>query len=165
MKVSNTIVSAIVVAAVLVFAYGVGLLIRQARTGGSHGPAPAEVNNTASSRRPGPGAAREKDTPEERARLKEAKAKAIEKMNSLTEEEKEKLRNQVIRQVGGRRGGKGRQNLSSQERQAQTIKTPSQPESGPAKEDVNAPASPGENTSTKPSTEKSGSEPGKAGPG
>jgi FtsZ-interacting cell division protein ZipA len=164
MKVSNTVVSVIVVAAVLVFAYGVGLLIRQARTGGSHGPVSADVNNTTSSRRTGPGTAGAKDTPEERARVKEAKAQAIEKMNSLTEEEKEKFRSQVTKKVGGRRGGKGRQNLSPQERQAQTIQTPTQPESGHP-QDANTPASQGETPATKPSTDKGSSEPGKAGPG
>jgi hypothetical protein len=164
MKVSNTVVSVIVVAAVLVFAYGVGLLIRQARTGGSHGPMPAEVNNPML-RQTGPGAAGAKDTPEERARWREAKANANEKMNSLTEEEKAKFRSQVAKQVGGRRGGRGRQNLSPQERQAQTIQTPSQPESGPPKQDVNTPASQGENPAPKPSIDKNSSEPGKAGPG
>ncbi len=165
MKVSNTVVSVIVVAAVLVFAYGVGLLIRQARMGGAHRPAPAEVNDAASARRPGPMSARTKDTPEERARLKQEKAKAIEKMESRTQEEKEKFREQVVQQVGGRRGGKRRQGLSPQEQQTQTIQTPNQPESGRPHEDANTPASQDGGAKAQPSTEKGSSEPGKAGPG
>jgi len=137
MKLSNSVVSIIIVAAVLVFAYGLGLLIRQARTGSTPVRRAVEVNDAAT-RRTRPTAARTKDTPEERARLKEEKAKAIEKMSSLTEEQKEKFRSQVARQAGSRRG---------------------------VKADANTPASPGQSTSTKPSTDKGNSEPGKAGPG
>lgn len=165
MKVSNTVVSVVVVAAVLIFAYGVGMLIRQARTGGARAPLPTQTKGTASAPRPGPTAARSQDTPEERMRLKEAKAKAIEKMSLRTDEEKEKLRDQVIKQVGGRRGGKKRQGLASQERQVQTIQTPNQPGSGRPQEDANTPASPGGGAKVQPSTDKGSSEPGKAGPG
>ena len=145
MKVSNTVVSVVVIAAVLIFAYGVGVLIRQARTGGSHAPSPTQAKEAASSQRPGP-TARTKDTPEERLRLKEARAKALEKMSSGTDEEKEKLREQVIKQVGGRRGGKKRQGL-------------------PPQVDANTPASPSGDAKAQPSTDKGSSEPGKAGPG
>ena len=146
MKISNTVVTVVVIAAVLIFAYGVGMLIRQARTGGSRAPSPTQATDAASSQRPGPTAARTKDTPEERMRLKEERAKALEKMNLQTDEEKAKLRDQVIKQVGGRRGGKKRQPL-------------------PPQKDANTPASPGGDASAQPSTDKGSSEPGKAGPG
>lgn len=165
MKVSNTVVSVVIIAAVLIFAYGVGMLIRQTRTGGSRAPLPIQTKDAASPTRPGPTAARTKDTPEERLRLKEEKAKAIEKMSLRTDEEKEKLRDQVIKQVGGRRGGRKRPGLAPQERQAQTIQTPNQPESGRPQEDANTPASPGGGAKVQPSTDKGSSEPGKAGPG
>jgi hypothetical protein len=164
MKVSNTVVSVVVVAAVLIFAYGVGLLIRQARTGSPQSK-PAQVKDTASPQRPGPGAARTNDTPEERLRLKEEKAKAIEKASAQTDEEKQKLRDQVIKQVGGRRGGRGRRGLPPQERQTETISTPNQPQSGRSHEDANTPASQSKGVNAPPSTEKGSSEPGKAGPG
>jgi hypothetical protein len=146
MKVSNTVVTVVVIAAVLIFAYGVGMLIRQARTGGSHASSPTQAKGAAASQRPGPAAARTKDTPEERLRLKEARAKDLEKMSSGTDEEKAKLRDQVIKQVGGRRGGKKRQAL-------------------PPQKDVNTPTSPGGDAKAQPSTDKGSTEPGKAGPG
>lgn len=146
MKVSNTVVTVVVIAAVLIFAYGVGMLIRQARTGGSHAPPATGAKDAASSQRPGPTAARTKDTPEERQRLKEERAKDLEKMNAATDEEKAKLRDQVIKQAGGRRGGKKRQAL-------------------PSPQDANTPASPGAGAKTQPSTDKGSTEPGKAGPG
>jgi hypothetical protein len=143
MKVSNTVVSVVVIVAVLIFAYGVGMLIRHARTGAS---SPTQAKDAASSPRPGPRAARTQDTPEERTRVKEERAKALEKMNAGTDEEKAKLRDQVIKQAGGRRGGKKRQTL-------------------PAPTDANAPASPSQGVKVSPSTDKGSSEPGKAGPG
>jgi len=146
MKISNTVVSVVVIAAVLIFAYGVGMLIRHARTGGSQPPSPTQAKDAASSQRPGPTAARTKDTPEERMRLKEERTQALEKMNSRTDEEKAKLRDQVIKQVGGRRGGKKRQAL-------------------PPQVDANTPASPGGGAKVQPSTDQGSSEPGKAGPG
>ncbi|MCX5645553.1 MAG: hypothetical protein NTZ17_12900 [Phycisphaerae bacterium] len=165
MKVSNTVVSVVVIAAVLIFAYGVGMLIRQARTGGSRAPSSAQVKDAVSPLRPGPTAARTNDTPEERMRLKEEKAKAIEKMSVQTDEEKQKLRDRVIKQVGGRRGSKKRQALSSQERSAQMIPAPNQPESGRPHEDANTPASQGGDANTQSSIDKGSSEPGRAGPG
>jgi hypothetical protein len=155
MKASNTVVTVIVIAAVLVFAYGVGLLIRQARTGGSHAPVSTEVNDA---QRMGPRTPETKDTPEARARIKEERAKAIEKMKSLTEEEKEKFRSQVAKQVSGRRRGKEAGKLPSQVRQAQAVKSPSPSQGEPASQDANAPASPSEGTKTKPDTPKAGAE-------
>jgi hypothetical protein len=166
MKLSNTVVSVIVIAAVLVSAYAMGLLIRQVRTGGHVAQPPSAGNEApAGAKVPhGPGEARTKDTPQERTQLKEEKAQAIEKMSSLTEEQKEKFRSQVRQQVGGQRPSKGRQDLPPPQRQAPRIKVQSPSETAGQKEDVNAPAARGESTNTKPS-DKAGSAPGQAGPG
>jgi len=165
MKASNAVVSVIVIAAVLVAAYALGLLIRQARTGSSHVSPVREVNDTVVAPRTGPRAASTKDSPEERTRLKEEKAKAIEKMNSSTEEQKEKFRSQVRKQVGGGRSGQGLPNVSPEQQQTRKTKAQRQSETGQKPADTNSPTPQGDGTSTKPSTDKAGSEPGKAGPG
>lgn len=106
MKSSNTVVTVIVIAAVLIAAYGVGLLIHQARSGNSPGASGTDVNRIESgtadsSQRPRPG--QTKDTPEARAKLKEQRAEALKKMESATEEEKAKFKEKIREQVGGRR--------------------------------------------------------------
>jgi hypothetical protein len=108
MKSSNTVVTVIVIAAVLIAAYGVGLLIHQARLGSSSSPGSSgtDANRIASgdvdsSQRPRPG--QSKDTPEARAKLQEQRAEAIEKMESATEEEKARFKERIREQVGGRR--------------------------------------------------------------
>ena len=165
MKLSNTVVSMIVIAAVLVFAYAIGLLIRQARTGSAHTPAAREVNEGAFPQRMVPSAARTKDTPEERMRLKEEKVKAIEDMSSPTPEQKEKFRNKVRKQVGGGRSSRGLPNVSPQPGPTQKARKQSQSQAGPARGDANAPVAPGASTSPKPSTDNAGAGAGKAGPG
>lgn len=175
MKASNTVVAVIVIAAVLVFAYGVGLMIRHARTGGAAGRKPAEANRAATAQPAKPRVTQTKDTPEERARVKEQKAKALEKKEAATPEQAEEFRKQVVKSFEGRRGGKRSPNRQPPELPAQTGKTPGPVEAAPAKQDANAPASKGENagakpstdkpSAEKPSTEKTGSESGKAGPG
>ena len=167
MKVSNTVVAGIVIAAVLVFAYGLGLLIRQARTGGPQGQKSAEGDKAAVAPHAEPRVARTKDTPEERARIKEERAKAREKMNAATPEQKEEFRNQLTKRVTGRRGSGGPQ-VGPVPEEAQATPTPSAAEAGPPKQDANTPASSSEKTNAKPSTDKTGktgSESGKAGPG
>ncbi len=155
MKLSNTVVSVIVIVAVLVSAYALGLLIRQARTGGSRVQAPADVNKPA---RPtavashGPDAERTKDTPEERAKTQKQRAQAIEKMNAMTPEQKQKFREQIRKQVGGRQPGK-------------KVKGQGPAEGGGHKGDANTPGPPGNQTTTTPSAEKAGAESGKAGSG
>ncbi len=155
MKLSNTVVSVIVIAAVLVSAYALGLLIRHARTGGSRVQTPAEVNQPAGPMAVashGPGAERINDTPEERAKIQKQRAQAIEKMNAMTPEQKQKFREQIRKQVGGRQGGK-------------KAKGQGPAESGGHQGDANTPASAGNQTMTTPSAEKAGAESGKAGPG
>ncbi len=108
MKSSNTVVTVIVIAAVLIAAYGVGLLIHQARLGNSPSPASSgadanriESGTADSSERPRPG--QTKDTPEARAKLKEKRAEVLEKMESATEEQKAQFKEQIREKVGGRR--------------------------------------------------------------
>ncbi len=162
MKTSNTVVSAIVIAAVLVFAYGVGLLIRQARTGSSPGRTPADVNEAA--QRLGPRTPRAMDTPAARAKVKKERTEALEKMKAATDEEKAKFREKVIKQVGGRRGDKASVKRPSQE-QAQTVEAPSSTTGGEIKQDPNAPAAGGSRPDTKQESPQAGAEPGRAGPG
>jgi cytoskeletal protein RodZ len=164
MKTSNTVVTGIVIAAVLVFAYGLGLLIRHARTGG---PQPGEADKTAVDTR----AAQAKEALEARIRNKEKRAEANEKVNTATPEEKEGFRNRVVKDVTNRRGGRGRRTTSAPVPQAQTPPTSATPNAAGAmqpKQDANTPPSPGVKTPAEPNankTEKTGSESGKAGPG
>lgn len=102
MKSSNTVVTIVVVAAVLVAAYALGLLIHQARVGDSSSSAtsPAEVNEarlreSTANLSHEPGAGRIQDTQEARAQLKEQRAQTLEKMETATEEEKAEVREQV----------------------------------------------------------------------
>jgi len=156
MKLSNTMVTVIVIGAVLVSAYAVGLVIREVRLG-SRPAAPAAVERTeAAAQRPGPDAALTKDTPEERARVKEKKAEMLEKMSAATKEEQEQYRDKVIKQVGGRRGGKGPGGLSPEERQARRMKAQGQSQAGSETQDANTPTAPKESTNPKQSAEKAG---------
>jgi hypothetical protein len=149
----------------------VGLLIRQARTGGSQGLKSAEVDKAAAAAHAEPRVARTKDTPAARARIKEERAKAVETMNAATPEKKEEFRDQLTKHVTGRRGGKRSQVVPATAPQAQTPQTAatSSPDAAAQpKQDANTPASPGGKTNTEPSTDKTnktGSESGKAGPG
>jgi hypothetical protein len=192
MKASNTVVSAIVIAAVLVSAYAIGLMIRQARTGGPAAQPTSVEKKQVPGVSHGPLAEQSKDTSEARVRAKEQKAKAIEKMSSATPEEKEKFQSQVYKQVGGRRGGKGRQSLPPEALEARKARMQGPSQAGGQKEDANgpasqsgssdtkqdadkagagpsenasAPASQGDSTNTKRGTDEPGAEPGKAGPG
>ena len=156
MKLSNTMVTAIVIGAVLVSAYAIGLLIRQARTG-SRSAAPVAAETTdAAAQRPGPDAASTKDTPAERAQVKEKKAQALEKMGALTKEEQEQFKDKVIKQVGGRRGGKPSGNLSPEERRARKIKVQGPSPAEGQTPDANTPAAPKESADPKQSAEKAG---------
>ena len=164
MKTSNAVVTVIVIAAVLVFAYGLGLLIRHARTGG---PQPGEADKTAVDTR----AVKAKEALEARIRNKEKRAEANEKVKTATPEEKEEFRNRVVKDVTNRRGGRGRQMTAVRVPQAQTSPVSATPNADAAaqpKQDANTPPSPGVKTPAEPNTnktEKTGSESGKAGPG
>lgn len=102
MKSSNTVVTIVVVGAVLVAAYALGLLIRQARVSDtpSSTVSPAEVNE-ARLREAAyePGTGRPKQTQEARAKIKEQRAQILEKMETATDEEKARVREQVREQV------------------------------------------------------------------
>ena len=148
MKLSNTMVSAIMIGAALVSAYAIGLLIRQVRTGSQPtAPVAADANEAARQARmaPGPGGARTNDTPEQRAQAKEKKAKMLEKMSAATKEEQEQFKKDVIKQVGGRRGGK--------------MKSQGQAKTASEAPDANTPTSPKESSNPKQSAEKAGATP------
>lgn len=148
MKSSNTVVTVIVVAAVLLAAYAVGLLIHQARQGDSQPQAAAEANEAlvregTAKLSHGPEAGRAKDTPQERAKLKDQRAQALENMDSATDEQKQQFRQQVRERFADRRGTKGTGTLSTQRPAA--VRDP--------------------NTSTKSNSERTGAEPNGAGQG
>jgi hypothetical protein len=106
MKSSNTIVTGVVIVAVLIAAYGVGLLIQHARMGSTQPPAATNANDAKAAKgtaRPGPGGGQTKDSPEVRAKVKESHAEMIEKMEKATEEEKAKFKEQVRERVSGPR--------------------------------------------------------------
>ena len=153
MKLSNTMVSAIVIGAVLVSAYAIGLLIREVRTG-TRPAAPAAETSEAAAPRPGPGTAATKDTPAERAQVREARTKTLEKMGALTKEEQEQFKDKVIKQVGGRRGSKGPGGLSPEERQARKAKAQGGSKAAGETQDANTPTAPKESTDPKQSAEK-----------
>jgi hypothetical protein len=159
MKLSNTMVSAIMIGAALVSAYAIGLLIRHVRTGARPvAPAVAEANEAAV-RRPDRSASPTKDTAAERARVKEKKEKTLEMMGSLTKEEREQFKDKVIKQVGGRRGGKGPGGLAPEERQARKTKTRSPSPAVRETPDANGPTSPQGSTDSRQSAEKAGTTP------
>jgi len=164
MKPSNTLVSILVIAAVLVFAYALGLLIRRARTGSGTTPQPSSRKELPADLRPsyGPRTAQTEDTPEARAQRKDRKAAALEKMEAAPEQEKEKFRRQVTEQVSGRRGGKGRPNPAAGPWQQRKTKT--QRPSGTARpqEEVGTPVPSSENT--KQDTDQAEAVPSAAGP-
>ena len=107
MKSINVIVSVIVVAAVLLAAYAVGLFIRQGRienrrdelqTVGAPGEPPrSEVAGEGSQ----PGASHVRRSAEvNRKQIKEARAQQLEKMDNLTEDEKQAFRERIRSQFG-----------------------------------------------------------------
>jgi len=111
MKHANTIVFVIVTAAVLLTAYGVGLLIRQARMqhAGHAGPeqhagAPNDVTpSQATADDYGPGRGRRQRLGEkDPAEVKQERAEMLEKMSNLTEAEQEQFRQQVRERFSGR---------------------------------------------------------------
>ena len=156
MRLSKSTVSVVVIGAVLVSAYAIGLVIRQVRTG-TRSAAPTAIATTdVAARQPGPDAAPAKDTPAERARRKEKKAEALEKMNSLTKEEQEQFKDKVIKQVGSRRGGKPSGGLTPEERQARKIKAQGPSPAGGQAQDPNTATAPKESTDPKQSAEKAG---------
>jgi hypothetical protein len=112
MKHANAIVFVIVAAAVLVAAYAIGLLVRQARvphTGPDERVAatPNEVAVTgAGSDRYGPGRGRRRDLAQGQPTVTaQEQTEMLERMSNLTEEEQEEFRQQIRQRFspGGRR--------------------------------------------------------------
>ena len=124
MKHANTVVFVIVAAAVLLTAYGVGLLIRQARM--SHvepdRQTVAAPNDTAPSEAMaedyGPGRGRrQRSVDEDPAKVKQQRAEMLEKMSNLTEEEQEQFRQQVRRRFSSSGSGNPAVDLEREKRQ------------------------------------------------
>jgi hypothetical protein len=159
MKLSNTMVSVIMIGAALVSAYAIGLLIRQVRLGSPPAAPGAAETTEAAAQRPGPGAAPTQDTPAERAQTREKKAKVLEKMSSATKEEQEQFKDKVIKQVGGRRGGKAPGGLTPEERQARKTKAQRPSEAASGTQDANTPTAPKESMDPNQSAEKAGATP------
>lgn len=109
MKLSNTVISIIIVAVVLVSAAAVGLLIHRAQVGDSLSR--PQVGTAPNEQMPPEAAMAQREsgkklTEEElarRARLKERRMQALEQMQSMTEEEKEQFRQQVRQQFSSQR--------------------------------------------------------------
>jgi hypothetical protein len=80
-------------------------------------------------------------------------------MSSLTKEEQEQFKDKVIKQVGGRRGGKGPGGLSPEERQAHKTKAQRSSQAASERQDANTPTAPKESTDPKQSAEKAGATP------
>lgn len=117
MKSSNTVVTVVVIAAVLIAAYGVGLLVHRARTGNSSSGTSATEANEAQMREDtaklshGPGSGKKQDSPEMRAKLKEKRAETLEKMESATAEEKEQMRQEIRERFSGTQNAKPGQSM------------------------------------------------------
>jgi cell division septum initiation protein DivIVA len=165
MKISNTIVSGIVIVAILLSAYGLGLLIRQARTGSGRNQPPVEARDATAVVPHAPHGPQTGDTAQARAKLKDQRAQDIEKMNSLTAEQKQKFRNQVRKQVGGLREDNGSQSFMSLLQRARKIQEQKRSEASRSEKDVNTPAPQGDGTDTKTDAQVSSEGADTGGPG
>lgn len=124
MKLSNTVISIIVVAVVLLSACAVGLLIHRAQVGDSlpRPPAGTEPNEPmppeAAMAQRGPGERLTAEELAERTRRKEQRMQVLEKMQSLTEEEQEQFRQRIRERFSSRRAGSAEpRDLSLEERE------------------------------------------------
>ena len=124
MKLSNTVISIIIIAVVLLSACAVGLLIHRAQVGDSLPPARVgtepneQMPPEAAMAQRGPGERLTEEELAERARRKERRMQALEKMQSLTEEEKEQFRQRVREHFSSRRAGStDPRDLSPEERE------------------------------------------------
>ncbi|OHB68217.1 MAG: hypothetical protein A2Y77_18425 [Planctomycetes bacterium RBG_13_62_9] len=161
MKLSNTVVSVIVIAAVLVCAYAVGMLIHQTRSGEPQSRAVADANGAASVKPTegpshAPGSGQVKDTPELRAQLKEQRKETLEKLDSATPEQTQQFRDKVRKQFGGRRGGKGSRGPAIQQREVRKVEPQSQPQSGPEPQQGESATPESESTNKEQNTEGPG---------
>lgn len=105
MKQGNLVVSLVFAAAVLGAAYGVGLLIRQARMGDREPQAQpvAEANDVATPEtlrsEPRIGRANPKPTPEQLAAARQQKAEELSQVENLTEQQKQERRDAIRAQL------------------------------------------------------------------
>ncbi|MBN1506740.1 MAG: hypothetical protein JW955_07835 [Sedimentisphaerales bacterium] len=128
MKHMNIVISAIVIAAVLVAAYAVGLLVRHVRTQNDQsGLLAASVAEDAAARQAGaeqqaPGVKRarraEGPTPEQ---VRQQREQLLEKMKTMTEEEKRKYMEEEVRKRFGTNRGKGQSRALSPQDQERTL--------------------------------------------
>lgn len=172
MKSSNTIVSVIVIAAVLLAAYAVGLLIRQARMGNTQPPVATDAKEALRQQHQAavaphaPGVGQTAPAPADAAALKQERALALEKRDSLSEAEKQQLREQVRERFSSRRRGKGEfRERMLQQREA--LKAPKQArlQGGQNQPPVNRPSETpqSEHNDTEQNTNEAGAEPNQAG--
>jgi len=181
MKHMNIVVSIIIAAAVLVAAYAVGLLVRHARTPDSHAVLVTEDSAAFKARvaqqLPGGSSARGADgnLP---AEIRQQREQMLEKMKTMTEEEKRKFTQEQVRNRFSAAGRKGRsrtlspdelakmmqkrQAMSEEERRAFDARME---ESQPAPGEPPQAPSIVESPTTPRSPEPGGSEPNKAGQG
>ena len=113
MKQASVVASVILVAAVLLAAYAIGRLIRQARLDIPETPAQRVVEpndfddpNIANASRQAD-SKRKEPTPEERAKIKQERLEKLAEKSTMTEEEKEQYRNEMRLQLLAR--GKDRE--------------------------------------------------------
>ena len=110
----NFVVSLVLVAVVLAGAYGLGLLIRQARLGDREATPPvvAEPNDAIAPERLAPnsriGRAKPKPTPEQLAAAKQQKAEELATVDNLTEEQRQQRRDALRAQMRTGSRGPGR---------------------------------------------------------
>jgi hypothetical protein len=173
MKHMNIVVSAIIIAAVLVAAYAVGLLVRHIRTqnnqSGSLAASVAEDAATLQARteQQAPGGRRprraEGPTPEQ---IRQEREQLLEKMKTMTEEEKRKYTEEQVRKRFSAAGDKGQSpKMSPQERERMMQKRQILPEGEkPQTAGTQPPASGGDPNAAQ-QTPTQTSEPNKAGQG
>lgn len=105
MKQGNLVVSLILIVAILLGAYGLGLLIRQARMGDRQPPTQpvAEVNDPAALQRlksePRIGRAKPEPTPEELAAAKQQRAEKLSEAENLTDQQRQERRDALRAQL------------------------------------------------------------------
>ena len=120
MKHKNTVVTLLVAAAILLGAYGIGLLVRQARMDARQREAAAEEmkahETTVGQQVPGSGRTRRADA-KAHADTRKQKEQMLTKMKSMTQEQGRELVEERVLDLVGAREGRGRfRELSEEER-------------------------------------------------
>jgi len=169
MKHMNIVISVIIAAAVLVAAYGIGLLVRHARTPDrpltpAGAESPAALKTRLAQQSPGGRLAGAADS-NEAARIQRERAQALEKTKNMTKEQKRRFMEEQAVDRFSAASSKGRsRKLSPEEREKAAFGTrialPEPVQGQPPQ----APAEAG-STAAPQSTEPNNSEPNKAGKG